>query len=173
MRMIQVGTWLEDRENPDALRSEWSAISADRKVDRLKGLFPTTWAQGRQLLMATKYCIRYRNKFDHSTVRFSFSSAKPEPVWELLSVSKRNGTGITAPINFALFDPWELRLHVVDYCFRYLFYPGIFYIRDHAIALERFDLRNVLIGDQPSWSQGKPKAARAWSRAVDWLFPSG
>lgn len=115
-------------------------------------------------------CFAYRNSLSHGSVRLRFENGSQSVIWERISEGG-DGPRVVTPIDVAALRVWEMRFWVVDYCFRYLIYPGTLFMRDHKKGPEILNLRHALEEDEASESNIRG-AGSEWDQAKDWLFPA-
>lgn len=171
MRLIQIGTWLEDPKDPDSLRPKWSRLTFDGKRKRLAGLLPASWAQGVQLIDGLQAAYRYRNSIDHARVKFRIEGPEHEVTWEFQSLD-RQGNRQDHVIDMATLRKWEWRFAVLDYCVSYFVYPGIGFMLKYGRGPEILDMESALHEDERGFAAGHHIDPVEWGAAAGWLFPT-
>jgi len=159
--MVQVGTWLTDRDLSGASRGQWIGWTQKQKREEITKLFPGAWRDGEMLVDRTKKCFDYRNEIGHGSLRFRFTE-DGSVVWERKS-SKR-----TTAISIDVFELWESRFVYVQRAWTLMIYPGVPIMRDYNLSMDGIGIPDMLAEEiedlTPAWQ-------KMWRAAQKWTFP--
>lgn len=173
-RMVQVGSFLSDHENPNDARVAFAKLK--RAVDKrraLRAVMPANWKQGEQIIEAIRQCSDYRNAMGHGSLDLKVG-VLPHSIatWSWVALNAEANLK-TVPIDLSRFEQWEYRFRAVEEALSFVVGPGRHFMHELKLQLEGIDVKGSLKDGGPhEWSIVGEDRSETWNEAIDWLFPA-
>jgi hypothetical protein len=151
-RMLQIGAWLVNPDDQQAVRREWVKKNRTALARRraLHQAMPYGWQQGAQLLEATGRAFAHRNTMGHGSLDFKIAGPPDYAVsWSWLTIHEKTGEIEVVPIDLSEFEVLEFRFTVIEEALKFIVGPARHFAKDKNDALPTIDLKQVCATSLP------------------------